>query len=388
MSAMKQRSFILGYSATAVIKWMGKNGWALSKAQRAVKALATSPLARTSIITALNDGRSEKYQTGAAELVADEIAQLEQAAGGEAVSLESLERDKESMAQRIADLEFALEEAKKAAAKDASVVEVQLKKGEKVVKVISGLFHAQFKKVLKLAKKRKNIFLYGPTGCGKSHICEQVAEALGLRFSFVSCTSGMSEGVLGGRLLPTGDRGTFEYIISEFLTCYEEGGVFLLDEMDAADPNVLLFINAALANGKVAVSNRPKKPYAKRHPDFVCIAAANTVGTGADRLYAGRNKLDGATLDRFAIGKVYMTYDSRVEEILCPDDALRSRLTRFRRAINAHGLERAMSTRFMRDAHDMMNGETPDDSFSLEDVEEAFFKGWREDEVNKVRNYN
>jgi hypothetical protein len=37
---------------------------------------------------------------------------------------------------------------------------------------------------------------------------------------------------------------------------------------------------------------------------FVCIAAANTFGTGADRQYVGRNQLDESTLDRFRIGQI------------------------------------------------------------------------------------
>jgi len=282
----------------------------------------------------------------------------------------------------------AREEVKKAS---MNVVEVRIKKpGTKKAKVMKDLFHAQFRRVLKLAQARKNIFVYGPTGCGKSHLCEQVATALGLPFAFVSCTSGMSEGVLGGRLLPTGRNGQFNYGVSEFIKCYENGGVFLLDEIDAADSNVLLFINAALANGQVAVSNRPKKPYAKRHADFVCTAAANTVGTGADRLYSGRNKLDAASLDRFHIGKVAMDYDERVETILCPDDELRALLLRYRKAVDAHRLERAISTRFMRDAHEMLYPKDygrDHEPFTMEEVEEALFMGWREDEVNKVKSY-
>ena len=226
------------------------------------------------------------------------------------------------------------------------------------------------------------MFLYGPTGCGKSHICEQVAEALNLPFAFVSCTAGMSEGVLTGRLLPTGDSGKFEYVISEFVNVYENGGVFLLDEIDAADPNVLLIVNSALANGHMAVPNRPENPYAKRHPDFICVAAANTVGTGADRMYSGRNKLDDATMDRFRIGKTLMNYDSEVESQLCPNDRLRNRLIAYREGINANRLERAMSTRFMKDAHDMVEA-----GWDQKDVDESFFEGWRSDEVEKVMTF-
>lgn len=285
----------------------------------------------------------------------------------------------------IANQKQELAELKEAGTKER-IVEVQLKNGAKEVKVIKGLFHHKFPRVLKLAEHRKNIWLAGPTGCGKSWISEQVAESLGLSYSFVSCTAGMSEGVLGGRLLPTGEGGMFEYIMSEFVNAFEKGGVFLLDELDAADANVMLMINSALASGKLAVTNRSKKPYAKRHKDFVCIAAANTFGTNADRMYSGRNKLDAATLDRFGIGKVLMDYDSAVEEQLCPDETLLKICHGLRKGIVQHRLERAMSTRFIGDAHYMMT----EAEWTLDmvfDKHDGFFCGWREDEINKVKQF-
>lgn len=244
--------------------------------------------------------------------------------------------------------------------------------------------HPVFKRVLRLAARRKNIFLPGPTGCGKTHLAAQVAKALKLPFAMVSCSAGMSEGQLNGRLLPVGKGGTFEYVISKFVEHYEKGGVFLMDEMDAADANVLLVVNAALANGHMPVPNRPKKPEATRHKDFICIAAANTWGTGADRMYCGRNQLDGATLDRFLIGSCPMDYDEALERSLVGDDQLFERLLGYRRNIRANKLQRAMSTRFMLDARDMKAGA---DGFSDEEIDEAFFSGWRSDEISKVKGY-
>lgn len=263
------------------------------------------------------------------------------------------------------------------------IIEIQLLEDEKVVKKFPDTYHAVFEDLLTLGKAREEIFLYGPTGCGKSYVCEQLSRALGLPFAFVNCTAGMSEGVIGGMLLPVGEAGKFEYLISEFIKCYENGGVFLLDEIDAADDNVLLFINNALANGRCAISKRPDKPYAERHPNFVCVAAANTFGTGADRMYSGRNKLDMATLDRFGIGKLVMGYDTRVEQVLCPDDELRMRLTNYRKGIDAHRLERVMSTRFMMKAYKMSS----EYGWDQEKIDDRFFAGWREDEINKVKSY-
>jgi cobaltochelatase CobS len=286
--------------------------------------------------------------------------------------------------------ETARAEAAEAACKEAEenagaeyIIEVQLLEDDKVVKKIPDTYHAIFEDLLTLGKAREEIFLYGPTGCGKSYICQQLATALNLPFAFVNCTAGMSEGVIGGNLLPTGDSGKFEYVISEFVKVYENGGVFLLDEIDAADDNVLLFINNALANGRCAISKRTEKPYAERHPDFICVAAANTFGTGADRMYSGRNKLDTATLDRFGIGKLVMGYDARVEQVLCPDDELRRNLTQYRKGIVAHRLERAMSTRFMQKAYKMKS----EYDWDQEKIDTRFFAGWREDEINKVKAY-
>jgi MoxR-like ATPase len=258
---------------------------------------------------------------------------------------------------------------------------IELKDVKGATKKIEGIFHKQFKRLMQLAQARMNIMIFGPTGCGKSHVCQQLADALDLRFRFVSCTAGMSEGVLAGKLLPVGTAGKFEYVMSEFVDCFENGGVFLLDEMDAADPNVLLLINAALANGEISLTNRPKQPYAKRHKDFICIAAANTAGTNADRLYNGRNKLDGATLDRFQVGKVVFDYDIDVELQLCPDEELLARCHKIRKAIDDNRLERAMSTRFIKDAYLMKT----QFEWTYEELDQAYFAGWREDEINKVK---
>ena len=243
-------------------------------------------------------------------------------------------------------------------------------------------FHSQFERLTKLVQARENVFIYGPTGSGKTFIAKQLADIVQLPFYFLSCSQGMSEASLAGRLLP-GKGGNFEYWESEFVKAYENGGIFLIDEIDAADANVLLIVNSALANNRFAIPGRRDKPYAERHPDFICIAAANTLGTGSDRMYAGRSKLDVSTLDRFGIGKVFIDYDDAVETTLCPDEALRKHLLRYRKAINANRLERAMSSRFMEKAFKMHS----EYGYSFGDIDETYFLGWREDEINKVKSF-
>lgn len=270
-------------------------------------------------------------------------------------------------------------EARKPESSKLRIIKLQTPKGD--TREIKGVVHPVFDEVVELAHARDNIFLPGPSGSGKSHLAKQVAEALDLRFGFISCSAGMSESQLLGRMVPAGKQGQFEFQTTQFLECYENGGLFLFDEMDAADSNVLLVINSALANGHLSVPSRHDKPVATRHPDFVCIAAANTWGRGADRLYVGRNELDESTIDRFRMGTVPMDYDEKLERQLCPDDALYARLAKYRKLIRANRLERIVSTRFILQAYTKKHCH----GWSDERIDGKLFQGWRADEIIKVK---
>ena len=87
------------------------------------------------------------------------------------------------------------------------------------------------------------------------------------------------------------------YRESMFVSAYRDGGVFLLDEIDAGNAGVLTVLNAALAGDVMATPIG----MVKRSPRFLTVAGANTYGQGASRQDVGRNQLDAATLDRFAV---------------------------------------------------------------------------------------
>jgi hypothetical protein len=116
----------------------------------------------------------------------------------------------------------------------------------------------------------------------------------------------------------------------------------------------------------------------------VCIAAANTFGRGADRQYVGRSELDESTLDRFRIGTVPMDYDERLERQLCPDERLFSRLNGYRERVRENRLERCVSTRFMKEAFEMVATW----GWTYEMVDSKLFAGWRADEIVKVKGSN
>lgn len=183
---------------------------------------------------------------------------------------------------------------------------VEVHAGRKVRRV-TGIFHEKFETVLKFVSRDIPIYLNGPAGTGKNVICKQVAESLGLPFYFTNAVT--QEYKLTGFI-----DGNGVYHDTEFHKAFTTGGVFFLDELDASIPEVLVILNAAIANryfdfptGKVTA-----------HKDFRLIAAGNTTGTGSDSVYSGRYCLDGASLDRFA--QIQIPYSEKIEKAVTMDD--------------------------------------------------------------------
>lgn len=244
---------------------------------------------------------------------------------------------------------------------------------------IDGHVHPCFEKVLRLAKAGVSVLLVGPAGCGKTHLFSMVAEALGLEHSSISLSGGVTEAHLTGRLLPTGDGGRFVYTQSPFVRRYAEGGAFLLDEMDGADPNVLLAINQATANGGFDIEARAASgldTFVKRHPNTLLMATANTYGTGAGALYVGRNQLDAATLDRWYT--VQMDYDKAYEEKIAPSQVTHF-VWRLRELITQNKWRRVASTRMIQKSAAAMAA-----GIDWKTVKEDILSGYTADERNKI----
>lgn len=160
--------------------------------------------------------------------------------------------------------------------------------------------HAIFDDVCAMVRESVPVYLWGPAGSGKNHICEQIARELGLDFYYTNTVT--QEYKLTG-FMDAGGR----YVETDFYRAFKNGGLFMLDEMDASCPDALIVLNSALANRYFAFPCGT----VKAHPDFRVIAAGNTLGTGATEQYNGRTKIDAATLDRFLVE--FMDYDPRVE---------------------------------------------------------------------------
>lgn len=198
---------------------------------------------------------------------------------------------------------------------------------------IEGTLHEKFDEVLQIVNLDIPVYLTGKAGTSKNVICKQVAEALGLDFYFTNAVT--QEYKLTGFIDANG-----KYQETQFYKAFTKGGVFFLDEMDGSIPEVLIILNAAIANryfdfpiGKV-----------EAHPNFRIIAAGNTLGTGADNNYTGRYCLDRASLDRFAL--INIDYSPKIEKAMALNNMdLVNFAHAFRKATDSMGIECLFSYR-------------------------------------------
>lgn len=235
---------------------------------------------------------------------------------------------------------------------------------------LDGPLHYRTPIILRAVGRGDAVMMVGPAGCGKTTIGEHVARALNLPF-YITSTINDTHELMGFK------DGYGGYHATAFRRAYEHGGVWIADEIDAWDATALLTANSALANGFATFPDL-EEPL-RRHPDFRMVATANTFGSGADRVYIGRNELDAASLDRFAV--INVDYDLTLERMFAAgQDRWLDHVWNVRRIVQEKRIRHVVSSRAIsRGALALASGEDWDD------VEEMYlFKGMSETDRDRI----
>lgn len=165
--------------------------------------------------------------------------------------------------------------------------------------------HELYPYIRALVEANVPVFLKGPTQAGKSYVLSEIAKDMGFPFRVCPLTGGASSSWLLGAWTPKG------FVEAGFPQVYGGGGIFLFDEVDAADPNMLIVLNNAVSND--TLENPRNGEVVRRSSLFRAVCAANTWGTGATADYTGRARMDAATLERFRCGRIEVGYDTDLQ---------------------------------------------------------------------------
>lgn len=234
-----------------------------------------------------------------------------------------------------------------------------------------GKQHKQFGEIFQCLKAGVNVALVGPAGSGKTTAVKECAKALELEFYSKSVSAQTGSHEFFGYQDANGN-----YVRTIFRDAFENGGVFLLDEFDAGNPNVLAALNQATANGECAFADG----MVTKHDDFIVVMAGNTFGHGANSEYVGRNKIDAATLDRFVF--IHFDYDEDFETQLSTNKDWAKKIQTLRKVANDKKIKTIISPRATLNGEKLLQvGMSEKQVLRL-----TVFKGLHEDEIKMLKN--
>ena len=146
------------------------------------------------------------------------------------------------------------------------------------------------------------LYVFGPTGSGKTSLIKQLAARLNYPVFEVTGHSRLEFPDLVGHLSVR--DGNMEFVHGPLALAMKHGGIFLVNELDLLEPATATGFNSILDGAPLCIAENGGE-LIRPHPMFRFAATANTNG-GSDEtgLYQGTLRQNIAFLDRFWLCEV------------------------------------------------------------------------------------
>jgi len=238
------------------------------------------------------------------------------------------------------------------------------------------LFHKSFDKVAKALMEGDRVYLFGPPGCGKTHMMKQIGGVLGVDFvengavedlqSIMACFD------VNGRFRAT----------NAFLAVLY-GRILGFDEFDIGDPVIQMAIKPLFDAAKdkaykpdtILFINFAKTLQVPVNANFRIMATGNTTGGGGNSVHNARSKSDEAVQQIFI--PIGFEYDDILENRVFGNYiSMREFFRKFRYLCNMYcasqGLESAQGNATTRDADEIVRYLNNNSKSSHEIFEQKF----------------
>lgn len=163
------------------------------------------------------------------------------------------------------------------------------------------------------------LYVFGPTGSGKSSLIRQVAAKLNYPVFDITGHGRLEFSDLAGHL--TVESGSMRFQHGPLALAMKHGGLFLLNEIDLLDPATAAGLNGVLDGAPLCLPENGGEIIVP-HPMFRFVATANTNGGSDDSgLYQGTLRQNLAFMDRFwlcEVGYPEPEAETRLLERLAP----------------------------------------------------------------------
>jgi len=179
------------------------------------------------------------------------------------------------------------------------------------------------------------VLLEGHAGMGKSAMVRAFCAKYRIPYFRVNLNGGTTVDDLVGQWIPY--NGGFVWSDGVLVRMMRNGGVLVVDEINAASPDVLFVLNSVLDDERSLVLVQKDGEVVRAHENFLLIATCNPSD------YEGVKELNEALRDRFLL-QLTISFDKRVESVLI-DEKLQTLAKYIRRTYKKGDIECLLSTR-------------------------------------------